>query len=103
MLVPKSGPPVRPGTGEEVATTTFGAGTTLGSCSGGAWVGQARAEYLFVVGQLFATGPYLEANAQLTRCQQELGRVDRETGNPIYARQWWVHQGAELGWWVTWR
>ncbi len=103
ILVPPNGPASTPGTGQEVSTTTFGPEVKLGECSGGAWVGQARIEYPFVIGPLFASGPFVEADAQLTRCQQVLGRVDRETGNPIYGQQWWRNLGGSLGWWLSWR
>lgn len=103
VLTPPTGRPAQPGSGGEVSNVTFGPDTKLGACGGDGWVGLARAEYQFVAGSLFASGPYLELNAQYTRCEQTLGRLDRETGVSISARQWWLERGAALGWWVSWR
>ena len=79
------------------------AGERLQSCSGSALTSVLRAEYLFVVGPLFATGPFAQANAQWTRCQATFGRVDNETGRPVVLSQWWQQLGATFGWWLAWR
>jgi hypothetical protein len=73
------------------------------SCSGSALSALGRIEYLFVVGPLFATGPFLQADAQWTRCQESTPFDDRETGRPVVLTQWWRQSGATLGWWLAWR
>jgi hypothetical protein len=78
-------------------------GEELGSCSGSALSSLVRVEYLFVVGPLFASGPFLQAQAQWTRCQSVGGPDDRESGRPVVMTQWWRHGGASVGWWLTWR
>jgi hypothetical protein len=75
----------------------------LRSCEGVGLSSLARIEHLFVVGPLFATGPYLQGTAQWTRCQETLGRVDNETGQPLTLSQWWRHIGWNAGWWFVWR
>ena len=77
--------------------------TTCELCNGSGWVGQARVEYLFVVGPLFATGPYLVADGQWTGCTEDFSRTDRETGETAVGRQWWLHLGGAVGWWLSWR
>ena len=103
VLQPPKPTNVRPGNGEEVASVTFGPSEKLGSCSGSAWVGLVRGEYQFVVGALFSSGPFLEVHSQYTRCEQTLGRIDRETGRQIVGRQWWLQGAVEGGWWFSWR
>jgi hypothetical protein len=88
---------------DEAVSRTLSDDERLQSCTGSALSGLGRAEYLFVVGPLFSTGPYVQAQAQWTRCEVQFGRVDQETGKPIVLTQWWRQQGAMLGWWFTWR
>lgn len=102
MLLPTAGRPTPPTTAA-VANITLPDDAKLGSCTGNGWVGLTRAEYLFVTGSLFATGPFLELDGQYTRCEQPLGRLDKETGVQISARQWWLHRGVAIGWWASWR
>jgi hypothetical protein len=78
-------------------------GERLNSCSGSALISSLRAEYLFVAGSLFASGPFAQANAQWTQCQETFGRTDNETGRPVVLTQWWQQQGATFGWWFAWR
>lgn len=87
---------------DPVGSFTVGPSGRLAACSGSALVSVARAEYLWVAGPLFASGPFLEGGAQFTRCETELG-LSRETGTPLAMRQWWLHRGATLGWWFSWR
>lgn len=74
----------------------------LSSCQGGAWTGLVRAEYQFVIGPLFSTGPFAQTDVQWTRCGESRG-TSVETGLAIERRQWWLTQGVNLGWWLTWR
>jgi hypothetical protein len=87
----------------ETVSRTLTDGERLTSCSGSALTSSLRAEYLFVVGPLFATGPFAQANAQWTQCEATFGRVDNETGRPVVLTQWWQQQGATFGWWFAWR
>jgi hypothetical protein len=87
----------------EVASRTVGDGERLASCAGGGWMSQARVEYLAVVGPLFSTGPYLTADGQWTGCEESAGQKSLETGEAIVRRQWWLHLGGSLGWWLSWR
>jgi hypothetical protein len=87
----------------EIASRTLSDTEQISECSGGAWVWQARGEYLFVVGPLFATGPYVAGDAQWTGCTESFGKTDRETGHPALGRQWWLSLGGAVGWWFSWR
>jgi hypothetical protein len=78
-------------------------GERLTSCSGSALTSALRAEYMFVAGALFASGPFAQFNAQWTHCQATFGRTDQETGMPIVLTQWWQQQGGTFGWWFAWR
>jgi hypothetical protein len=78
-------------------------GERLQSCTGSALTAVLRVEYLFVVGPLFATGPFAEGLEQWTRCQATFGRTDPETGQSIVLSQWWQQVALDLGWWFAWR
>jgi hypothetical protein len=87
----------------EVVSRELTGSERLNSCSGSALSTLARAEYLFVAGQLFSSGPFVGVSSQWTHCEQTFGRVDVETGRAIVLSQWW-HEGAvDLGWWFAWR
>jgi hypothetical protein len=88
---------------DEVVSRDLADDERLQSCTGSALASLLRAEYLFIAGPLFATGPYVQLSAQWTRCQATFGRVDAETGRPIVLSQWWQQEGATLGWWFAWR
>lgn len=75
----------------------------LQSCTGSALTAVLRSEYLFVVGPLFATGPFIEGLGQWTRCQATFGRTDPETGQAVVLSQWWQQVALDFGWWLTWR
>jgi hypothetical protein len=92
-----TGPPIR-----EAVTRDLTPDERLGSCTGGALSTLGRVDYLFVVGPLFATGPFLQAHAQWTRCRENQGD-DEATGRKIVFTQWWRQRGATLGWWFVWR
>ncbi len=96
-------PATMPDNSGEIASRTFADGEHLYSCTGGAWAGQARVEYLWVAGPLFSTGPYFVADSQWTACTRELGPTDLETGAPVLGKQWWLNLGAGIGWWFSWR
>lgn len=85
-------------TGQETITN----GTHISPCEGGALSTLMRADYFFVVGPLFATGPFVTAEAQWTRCERYRGD-DTETGLRHTRRQWWTQVGGSAGWWLTWR
>lgn len=74
----------------------------LANCEAGGWLALARVEYQFVIGPLFSTGPFAQADVQRTGCIEDYGE-DPETGKTIELRQWWMHAGFNLGWWATWR
>lgn len=75
----------------------------LNSCTGSALSTMGRTEYLFVVGPLFSSGPFVEASSQWTRCQASFGRTDPETGQAIVLSQWWHQAALDFGWWFAWR
>lgn len=75
---------------------------TVYLCQGGGAALTARVEYEYVVGQMFATGPFLQADATRVRCVQDRG-AELETGLRLEDRQWWTHVGGSLGWWLSWR
>ncbi len=86
----------------ETVSRTVGNAETLHQCTSGGVSGLARADYLFVAGPLFASGPYVEARGLWTRCADS-GRKDQETGLPVTLSQWWLQRGFAVGWWVAWR
>jgi len=75
----------------------------LAECTGGGWLALGRVDYQFVVGPLFATGPFLRGDYRWTRCSQEAGPTNNETGRPVEVRQWWQHASWSVGWLLTWR
>ena len=75
----------------------------LGACSGTGVIATLRAEYTFLVGELFATGPALTADVQWTGCVETLTRVDPDTGAAIVLRQYWRHASLGASWMVWWR
>jgi hypothetical protein len=81
----------------------LGAAEPLSSCTGSALSSLARADYLFVVGPLFASGPFLQAHAQWTRCRESFGSTETDTGLPTTYTQWWRQTGLTFGWWFAWR
>ncbi|MFN7134185.1 MAG: hypothetical protein ACK4N5_19050 [Myxococcales bacterium] len=88
----------------EVASRTITDDRVLSYCEGSGLASLARAEYLFVAGPHFATGPFAQANMQWTACETDLAfGNDPETGRPIVGTQWWRQQGASFGWWFSWR
>lgn len=95
--------PPAPGSSTETTSRTMGRTEEMFACAGAAWVAQARLEYLWVVGPLLSTGPYLVVDSQWTGCQESFGTTDRETGKPTLGQQWWLHLGAGIGWWFSWR
>jgi hypothetical protein len=106
MVVVNPAPVVDAGQGAgEVVSRDLRDDEALSTCSGSALSALARLEYMFVVGPLFATGPFVQANAQWTRCQETAGNgtVDNETGKPVVLSQWWRHRGLTFGWWLAWR
>lgn len=88
--------------GQESVGRTLVGGEKMFGCEGGGLVALARVEYLFVVGPLFATGPYLAADVQRTRCEESRG-TDPETGEPVAFVQWWLQGAWSAGWWLAWR
>ncbi|HEY0707674.1 MAG TPA: hypothetical protein VGG33_12805 [Polyangia bacterium] len=75
----------------------------LRGCSGMALSSVGRAEYLFVAGPLFASGPFLQAGLQWTECRETLELTEASAGRAVVLSQRWRHWGANGGWWFTWR
>lgn len=88
---------------DEPVSRTLSDSEQLQSCTGSALTALGRAEYLFVVGPLFSSGPFAQFQGQWTRCEAQFGRVDPETGRPVVLTQWWKQHGATFGWWFSWR
>jgi len=88
---------------DELVSRNLEPGEELQSCTGSALSSSFRAQYLFVVGPLFASGPFVEGGAQWTRCEATFGRVDPETGRDIVLTQWWRQRVATFGWTFAWR
>jgi hypothetical protein len=88
---------------DQVVSRNLTDGETMETCTGSAVSSLLRAEYLFVVGPLFATGPYVQGSGQWTRCQETFGRIEPETGRPVVLTQWWRQAGVSMGWWFAWR
>lgn len=87
-----------------IATLTLpDASPLLGSCSGTGVIALARVAYLYEVGEVFATGPALQADVQWTGCVETLARVDPDSGEPIELRQFWRHVSAGVTWMFWWR
>jgi hypothetical protein len=97
---PPAGPPP---TLDQVVSHDLGDDERLPGCTGSALSALARIDYLFVAGPLFASGPFVQAQAQWTRCQDASGLTDQETGRPIVLTQWWRQSGLTFGWWLAWR
>lgn len=87
---------------QHLVSRTLGDDESMSECASGGWLALARVEYQFVVGPLFSTGPFGQVDVQRTGCETTVGN-DVETGKPIILRQWWMHRGFNLGWWLTWR
>ena len=87
----------------ETVSRTLSDSERLDSCTGSALTSLARAEYLFVVGPLFASGPFAQVEAQWTGCHESFGMIDQETGRPIVLTQWWSQRVVTFGWWFAWR
>ncbi|MBI5608984.1 MAG: hypothetical protein HY902_08890, partial [Deltaproteobacteria bacterium] len=75
----------------------------VSSCSGVGVAGLLRAEYLFVLGPMLATGATAQVDGQWTGCSQTAARLEADTAQPVNRRQWWPQLGASLGWVVGWR
>jgi hypothetical protein len=104
LLVSDPGAPTGGLQGAAVAVSRdLTADERLQSCTGSALSSVLRLEYLFIVGPLFASGPFAEASAQWTHCEATFGRTDAETGRPVVLTQWWPQGGVNLGWWLAWR
>jgi hypothetical protein len=73
------------------------------ACDGTGVAATARIDYLFVVGPLFASGPFVSASAQSVKCDLRAGNIDGETGEPVELHQEWRHRGFGLGWTLAWR
>jgi hypothetical protein len=87
----------------ETVSRTLSDSDHLSSCTGSALTSALRAQYLFVTGSLFASGPFADLNEQWTECTQSFGQVDKETGRAVVLTQWWRQTTATFGWWFSWR
>jgi hypothetical protein len=90
-------------TGDALVSRELADDEVLGACTGSALSAVGRLEYLFVAGPLFASGPFVQGNAQWTHCHEVQADVDNETGKSLVLSQWWRHVGLTLGWWLAWR
>lgn len=72
----------------------------LGECHGSAFSSLARAEYQFVAGSLFSSGPFVQGLAQVTRC---LLKWSGDGSSSTVYSQWWTMTGYTFGWWLSWR
>lgn len=75
----------------------------LGACTGGGPVGILRVDYQWVLGPMFATGPFIQTHLQSNRCEYEAGGVSPDTGESLHYYDWWTFAGTSAGWWLTWR
>lgn len=87
----------------ETVSRTLSSSEHLSSCTGSALTTAIRIEYLFVVGSLFASGPFVDLNEQWTGCGQSFGQTDQETGRSVVLTQWWRQTTTTFGWWFAWR
>jgi hypothetical protein len=71
-------------------------GSRLLSCAGHGVVALARAGFLFAVGDLFSTGPVLQADVQRTRCK------GTSLGGHLRTEVWW-QPSWQMSWAFTWR
>jgi hypothetical protein len=74
-------------------------------CNGDGVAGLLRVSYLFRVGHLFATGPALQLDTQLTWCTDQYqapGAYDPSEG-PETIHRWWGHTSTGLAWVFAWR
>lgn len=76
-------------------------------CDGHAVVALAKVGWLFAVGELFATGPVVQFDAQSTSCGNSVDdSFDEEGFASPSARPrstWWSHRTLNLSWSVAWR
>ena len=71
------------------------------TCEGDGAVALARVGYLFAVGELFSTGPAVQADLQATPC---IGyTLNVRTASWIWAREWWWHKSVQVSWSLAWR
>lgn len=75
----------------------------LQACNGVGVTGLLRAQWMWVIGPLAASGASLQVDGQWTGCVENVARVEVDSGRPITRRQWWPHLGASLGWVIGWR
>ncbi len=68
----------------------------LTRCSGDGGVGVLRAGFSMPIGELFATGPSLQADLQATRCSDPRSRLG-------LADEWWWHRSIHFAWALAWR
>lgn len=77
--------------------------TLLQDCSGVGVTGVGRIEFGYVLGPRTRTHLAIEAIAQRTGCEQDMGMVNELTGEALVVRQWWNHVGASVLWGIEWR
>ena len=77
-------------------------------CDGDGVTVLARAGWLFVLGDLLATGPDVRAELQWTRCRDWVPEVavdEDGVATPVTREvtEWWRHAGLSVGWRLAWR
>ena len=87
----------------ETSLTLADADPPLARCQGVGVAALLRVDWMWIVSARTATGLSLEGSGQWTGCEDDSGRIDPDTAEPIVRRQWWPHVGVTLGWQVAWR
>jgi hypothetical protein len=76
----------------------------LGACEGDGMIAVLRGSYLFIVGDLFATGPMLHLDTQLTHCvDPNAASSYAGVASVAVPEAWWWHVGIGLSWVAAWR
>lgn len=91
------------GSSLETSYTFPDAGTPVPSCKGSGVAGLARLGWARVLGARTTTAVGVELFGQWTECEDDSGRVEPDTAEPIVRRQFWPHVGVGIDWVVAWR
>ncbi len=75
----------------------------LPTCTGFGGAALSRVSWDFVLGANSSLGLTIQGDVTYTACQLETNRVDPDTAQPIYRRQYWTHLGVQAGTMVSWR
>jgi hypothetical protein len=72
-------------------------------CSGFGGAALSRVNWDFVLGANSSLGLTIQADVTYTACQLKTKRVDPDTAQPIYRRQYWTLWAVHAGTTVSWR